>query len=202
MQKDQKQKKQDPKPTDNAGVSMTGHVLIRDKETKETVLNKRNAIHYGNMAFVIADSLNNGTDSIIYKMLFGNGATGVDSSGKVIYKSPRVSESFESSASLYSETYNEIISSADSTAFDGNSIEIIKGPSYTDIKMTCELGYNVPNGQDAFDSGVELDGNFVFDELGIQSKSGFLLTHVIFHPVQKSANRQFEIIYTIRIQLN
>jgi hypothetical protein len=34
---------------------------------------------------------------------------------------------------------------------------------------------------------------------GIQSK--LMLTHVIFHPVQKSANRSLEIIYTLRIQM-
>jgi hypothetical protein len=28
-----------------------------------------------------------------------------------------------------------------------------------------------------------------------------MLTHVIFHPVQKSANRSLEIIYTLRIQM-
>ena len=34
---------------------------------------------------------------------------------------------------------------------------------------------------------------------GIKSK--LMLTHVIFHPVQKSANRSLEIVYTLRIQM-
>ena len=33
------------------------------------------------------------------------------------------------------------------------------------------------------------------------SKSKLMLTHVIFHPVQKSANRSLEVIYTLRIQM-
>ena len=33
------------------------------------------------------------------------------------------------------------------------------------------------------------------------SKSKLMLTHVIFHPVQKSSNRSLEIIYTLRIQM-
>jgi hypothetical protein len=33
------------------------------------------------------------------------------------------------------------------------------------------------------------------------AKSKMMLTHVIFHPIQKSANRSLEIIYTLRIQM-
>jgi hypothetical protein len=33
------------------------------------------------------------------------------------------------------------------------------------------------------------------------SKSKLMLTHVIFHPVQKSANRSLQVIYTLRIQM-
>ena len=32
-------------------------------------------------------------------------------------------------------------------------------------------------------------------------KSKLMLTHVIFHPIQKSANRSLEVIYTLRIQM-
>ena len=44
----------------------------------------------------------------------------------------------------------------------------------------------------------------MFDELGLVSYSptgnGKLLTHVIFHPVQKSLNRLIQIDYTLRVQ--
>lgn len=33
------------------------------------------------------------------------------------------------------------------------------------------------------------------------AKSKLMLTHVIFHPIQKSANRSLEIVYTLRIQM-
>jgi hypothetical protein len=68
------------------------------------------------------------------------------------------------------------------------------------------LDFGEPSGQAAFDNATSTEGNFVFDELGLKSfnpegpDTGLLLTHVIFHPVQKSLNRMIQVDYTIRIQ--
>ena len=48
---------------DNAGLNMRGHILIRDKDSGEEIVNKRNAIHYGNMARIVALALNNGAST-------------------------------------------------------------------------------------------------------------------------------------------
>ena len=80
------------------------------------------------------------------------------------------------------------------------------GTVYTDILVTCLLDYGEPPTQQAFDNSTNFNGEYVFDELGLKSFStegpntGMLLTHVIFHPVQKSLNRLIQIDYTIRIQ--
>jgi hypothetical protein len=37
--------------------------------------------------------------------------------------------------------------------------------------------------------------------INVGAKSKLMITHVIFHPVQKSANRKLQIIYTLRIQM-
>lgn len=197
------------KPNDHAGLSMSGHILIRDVETGEELINKRNAIHYGNMANLVANALNNASGAYIHFMAFGNGATSVDTSGRVIYKTPRVSEAYESGANLYSRTYYKAVSASTTT----DKIEIIPGPSYTDIKVTCTLGYAEPADQDLFDSSTTNEGDYIFDELALFSypsdptaeepiNSSTMLTHVIFHPVQKSQNRIIEIIYTVRVQLS
>ena len=197
-------------PNETAGINVEGHVLIRDKETGETLLNQRNAIHYGNMANLIANALNNGQGAYIQYMAFGNGGTSVDTTGKVLYKTPRVSEAFESGANLYSRTYYKTINTTNNEL---DNIDIIAGPSYTDIKMTCTLGYDEPADQDLFDSSTTNEGDYIFDEMSIFSypsdpsnqvpiNTSTMLTHVIFHPVQKSQNRIIEIIYTIRIQLS
>jgi hypothetical protein len=46
-----------PKPDDTGNVRMEGHVLITDKQTGEVLVDKKNAIHFGNMAFVIATAM-------------------------------------------------------------------------------------------------------------------------------------------------
>ena len=194
---------------EHAGIGMNGHILIRDKETGEELVNKRNAIHYGNMANMVANALNNQSQSYIHFMAFGNGGTSVDTAGKVVYKSPRVSESFEASADLYSRSYNKVISAAASDPTT-DKIEVVAGSSFTDLKVTCTLGYAEPSDQDLFDSSTDNDGSYVFDELALFSyptdgssiTTSKMLTHVIFHPVQKSQNRIIEIIYTVRIQLS
>ncbi|MDB4335389.1 hypothetical protein OAA05_00975 [bacterium] len=211
--KDKMNEQKDLQPNENAGLNMNGHILIRDKETGEELVNKRNAIHYGNMAYIVANALNGTDNARVYYMGFGNGGTSVDTTGKIIYKSPRVSEAFQSSASLYSRTYKKIVgASGDAT----NQIEVITGTSYSDIKVTATLSYSEPADQDLFDTSTNNDGSYVFDELGLFSyptdpspsdgsdpiETSRMLTHVVFHPVQKAQNRVIEIIYTVRVQLS
>ena len=87
-----------------------------------------------------------------------------------------------------------------------NKIETrhVNGTNYTDVVVTCLLDYGEPNGQDATDTASASDSLYVFDELGLvsyaSSGTGKLLTHVIFHPVQKSLNRLIQIDYTVRVQ--
>lgn len=200
-------------PDDNAGINVSGHILIRDAETGEELVNKRNAIHYGNMANTVAQLLANDTSTpYIHYMAFGNGATSVDTAGRVVYKTPRVTEALESGANLYSRTYFKVVSNtSENQQQDQNRIDVIPGVSYTDLKVTCTLGFGEPSGQDIFDSSINNDGDYVFDELALftypsdttkEIDSSNMLTHVIFHPVQKSTNRIIEIVYTVRIQLS
>jgi len=49
------------------------------------------------------------------------------------------------------------------------------------------------------DNANNLTDDFIFDELGLRTQAGTFLTHVVFHPVQKSANRKIQVLYTIRI---
>ena len=139
------------------------------------------------------------------RLRFGNGGTTVDPTGIITYLTPN---STGTSATLYSETYSKVIDDRSVTNLDPvrNKIETrhVTGTNYTDVFVTCLLDYGEPQGQDAFDNTTNNNADFVFDELGLRSYStsgtGKLLTHVIFHPVQKSLNRLIQVDYTVRIQ--
>ena len=160
------------------------------------------------MAYIVAQALNafNTENAFIDRIAFGNGATSVDTAGKILYKTPRVSESYENSAGLYSRTFDKRLNPATTDT----SITTVVGSSHTDIKVTCTLGYNEPSDADLFDTATNNEGDYVFDELGLFTyptdgssiDTSTMLTHVVFHPVQKSQNRKIEIVYTVRVQLS
>ena len=187
------------------GIHIEGHIHIHDPIDKITYVNKRNAIHYENMSIALARSIANTGDSFIYQMAFGNGGTAVDPTGIVTYLSPNSSGS---NASLYNQTYAKVVNDTSSNNIDPsrNFIETrhVTGTTYTDVFITCLLDYGEPNDQLAFDNTSNNNSSYVFDELGLVSYNpngtGVLLTHVIFHPVQKSLNRLIQIDYTVRIQ--
>ena len=190
---------------ENNGIIVQGHIKIFDPETQEVFINKRNAIHYENMSIALAESLANAGQGWIYEMSFGNGGTSVDPTGIITYLTPN---STGTNASLYNQTYTKVVDDNSINNLDPvrNKIETrhVSGTNYTDVLVTCLLDYGEPSGQDAFDTATDANSLYVFDELGLKSWNpngeGNLLTHVIFHPVQKSLNRLIQIDYTVRIQ--
>lgn len=190
---------------DLTGLHIEGHIKIWNPETEEVFVNKRNAIHYENISIALAQSIANSGQGFIYQMAFGNGGTAVDPTGIITYLTPNSSGS---NASLYNQTYAKVVDDRSSNNSDPtrNYIETrhVTGTNYTDVFITCLLDYGEPSGQNAFDNTNDNQSEFVFDELGLKSYSStdqsLLLTHVIFHPVQKSLNRLIQIDYTVRIQ--
>ena len=191
---------------ENGGVAMEGHIRIFDPETGEDIVNKRNAIHYENMSESLANSVGNKTTGFIHEIAFGNGGTNVDPTGVITYLP---ANSTGQGASLYNQTYFKVIddNSSLNTDPDRNKISVshVSGNIFSDIVVSCLLDYGEPNDQQAFDNTSNFNDTYTFDELGLKSwigtvNTGKLLTHVVFHPVQKSLNRLIQIDYTIRIQ--
>ena len=191
--------------------TVKGMLKIYDPVTKEVFVDKTNAIHYENMSIALAQSLAEyfvaGQQvGYIYAMAFGNGGSAVDPTGVITYLPPNVTGQ---NADLYNQTYLKVVNqnSAANTDPTRNNLTVLHtaGKVYTDILVTCLLDYGEPAGQQAFDNSTNFNGEFVFDELGLKAWEGasddiMLITHVIFHPVQKSLNRQIQIDYTVRIQ--
>jgi len=187
-------------------ISVQGFLKIHDPNNGEIFVDKKNAIHYENMSIALAQSLADNSIGYIYAMAFGNGGSSVDPTGVITYLPPNVTGA---NADLYNQTYIKVVDqySASDTDPTNNNLTVLhtSGQAYTDILVTCLLDYGEPPGQQAFDNSTNFNGDYVFDELGLKAWEGsasdlMLLTHVIFHPVQKSLNRQIQIDYTVRIQ--
>jgi hypothetical protein len=198
-------------PDESSGIYVRGHIKIFDPKSGEVYIDKSNAIHYENFSVALANSIGNKGQNFIYEMTFGNGGTSVDTTGIITYLP---TNTVGQNASLYNPTYSKIV---DNTAIanadpSNNKITIthIPGTVYTDILISCLLDYGEPSGQALFDNSQNLNSEYVFDELGLRGRStdgtsgllstGLLLTHVVFHPVQKALNRLIQIDYTVRVQ--
>lgn len=194
----------------NLSYKVEGFLKIYDPNDGEVFVEKKNAINYENMSEAIADTLSSRGIGEIYQMAFGNGGASVDQTGVITYLPPNTTGQ---NAALYNQTYAKIVD--DTSVFNldptRNKMTVFHttGRTYTDILVQCLLDYGEPSGQDAFDNSTQTDSAYVFDELGLLANYGTdsngnvitrLLTHVIFHPVQKSLNRQIQIDYTVRIQ--
>jgi hypothetical protein len=195
------------KPNETGALRIQGHIKIYDPTTKEIFVDKRNAIHYENFSISLANSVANLGQNFISEMAFGNGGSRIDPTGIITYLTPN---NVGSNAALYNQTYYKVVDANNPYDLDPsrNFMEVrhVPGTYYSDVLVSCLLDYGEPAGQPAFDASVSNTNNFVFDELGLKGynpageNTGPLLTHVIFHPVQKALNRLIQIDYTVRIQ--
>lgn len=186
---------------------ITGHVLITDLTTGEVLVDKYNAINFENFSISLARTLSNRPDSWIQEMAFGNGGASVSEIGTITYLPPNT---IGTSAQLYNETYYKVVDDQSPLNLDPtqNYMQVAHstGSTYSDVIVTCTLELGEPTNQEAFDNSTNIQSAYVFNEIGLKAYSsngpdtGNLLTHVIFSPIQKSLNRQIQVVYTIRIQ--
>jgi hypothetical protein len=152
-------------------------------------------------------------------MHFSSDGTITDAQGNISYREPKVNLANDD---LYADKFFKNIDTldADNTDTANNKMEVVyaDGSEYTDIIITSTLAYTEPSSSDtnfnlsspivSQNTADNSDGQFIFDEIGLKAKSvdgrnqGLLLSHVIFHPVEKSANRKIQVLYTIRIRTN
>lgn len=205
-----------------------GTLKIYDKDSGEVLVQKKNAIHPGNMAYVLASAMAGKPTSVnssgdaphINWMQFGKG--GSVSTTTLSYKSPRVNSTYDelavtaSNSSLYTPTYEQ--ETVNTVSFPGQDIGGVLVPNNTaKVNFSVNISHSdyataVGGSIPANDSVVAPD--YIFDEIGLLAgvrNSGtttldrtktLMLTHVTFHPVLLSANRTIVIDYTVTIQIS
>ena len=197
-------------------------ILIPDEMTGQVRLDKFNAVHNKNMATVIARGLSNtilnapvGSHQI-YGVGLGNGGSSIDSMNQITYLSPNV---IDANARLYNQTYFEVVDEQQVSTPAANSVTYQQSPTgdTSIVIVTATIAAGEPLGQDLTDSppNPNINSLYSFDELGLFCYGGsgafsnttvptdaLLLTHIIFSPILKTANRELVLTYTLTISVS
>lgn len=194
---------------DMSAVKAIGHLKISDITDPNNPIvevDKFNAIHTGNMVYCLAKQMV-GQDSANTHAFgwfaFGDGGSEINSTGSITYRPTNTTKNRNELADLYNRVYYKRIGDE---GVEYKVSPVIHPTSICDIKINIILQQGEPSGQLPMDNTVEFTDRFVFDEIGLFSNAPdiedcFMLTHVVFHPIQKSLNRVYEVDYTIRFEL-
>ena len=204
--------------TTSLPVKITTHIVISDADTGKILREGKNAIHQENMSYVFATALARGINSFVSEMHFGKGASITATDGSITYRNPNV---VGSNADLYNPVYFRVVDAQDLNNVDPGSNNVTvtntSGTTYTNAVITATLDYGDPVASDSvfnivnstensLSATTTVDGEMVFDEIALKTKgitglnTGNLLTHFIFHPVEKSANQRIQIVYALTVQ--
>ncbi|ASV44154.1 hypothetical protein PBI_SCTP2_139 [Salicola phage SCTP-2] len=194
---------------DSGNLGCIGHLRINDKTNPDNpynIVDKKNAIHPGNMVYAIAKSMV-GQDSAntfaIGWFAFGDGGSEISETGSITYRPTATTNNRNELADLYQRVYQKNINNE---GFNMEVSPVIYQRPIADININLILQQGEPFGQLPMDNSIEFGGNFVFDEIGLFTNTddiddSYMLTHIVFHPIQKSLNRVLEFDYTLRFEI-
>jgi len=185
-------------------IDIEGRMKIFDLESNELVRDDFNAVHPQHMATMIAKAI--ARDPVaspgVFQLCFGNGGTFFNSSNQLVYRPPNT----VGNSTLYSQTYQVQVDDQSTGTPSTNSVIYSQSPSpaiTSVVTITAQLNANEPAGQATTDNITTNPSSlFTFDEIGLKSSDGSLLTHLVFSPFEKTANRAFLIIYTLTISVS
>lgn len=209
---------------DNVKVKFSTLVEIRDHQTGELLVSDCNAVHPANLAFVIARGLANESNHDIFRVGLGNGGSYIDSVGTIRFNDPNT---VGLDAKLYNETYFETV---DQSGNSISSMRSPSGDTTSIVTVDLVIASNEPSSSAGWDAQWTSDAQgedtaqnpqdpltgykYEFDELGCFSVNPFydgtpvngpeylLLTHIVFHPIAKSQNRQLHLTYTLTVSVS
>lgn len=192
---------------DESGLRVVGILGVYDVTDPDNIVEmvKKNAVHEGNIVYNIAKAFVGGDDckSSIGWLGFGDGGSEIANTGRITYRPTNTSRSRNELADLYNRTYQKKV---DDEGFKMSISPVVHSRPIADINIDVMLYMGEPSGQLPMDNTVEFGDNFVFDEIGLftnedDPNDAMMLTHVIFHPIQKSLNRTLQIKYTLRFEI-
>lgn len=182
---------------------VTGHVLVTDAVSGCVLLDKLNAVHNQNMAMAIARGLAHQPSAPIFKIKLGNGGSAVNGSNEITYLAPNV---VGASATLYNATYEEVVDDNAAGTPSDNQVTVAPVPASTNhlVIVTATIAAGQPAGQDISDSAPSTnpEAQYAFDELGLFTEDNYMLSHIIFSPILKTANRELVITYTLTVSVS
>lgn len=193
---------------ENGAFRVRGILEIYDNTDPDNIelLVKKNAIHDGNMVYHIAKSMigQDSTNSSAFGWFaFGDGGSEIANTGRITYRPTNTTKARNELADLYNRVYQKKI---DGEGFDMVVSPVVHPTAISDIKIDLILNKGEPFGQLPMDNTEQFSDRFVFDEIALFANAAdindaYMLTHVVFHPIQKSLNRSFHIKYTIRFEI-
>ena len=160
-------------------------------DTGAVVLDKQNAIHPQNISLAIARALSNDANGFVYKLCLGNNGTFVNSSSVIIFKQPNTETQ---QADLYNQTYETIVEDQAVGASPSNYVVPVKGAETSIsafVLVSALLSATEPTANPAV--------TYTFDEVGLKTADGLLLTHLIFTPIDKTTEMTFLMTYTLEV---
>ena len=186
---------------DDVTSQIIGKVKIYDKDTGKVLLEKKNAIHPGNMAYILASALagkptsvnSAGAPPIVNWMSFGNG--GSNSTTTLEYRAPRVFGNYDqlpitsSNSTLYSKVYEQ--ETVNTVYYAGEAMDSIESVPENTAKIVCSVEVNHTAYEEAVktvdpslalpetDSSPDTQSTnaFTIDEIGLMSgvtSNGFM----------------------------
>lgn len=183
-------------------LKFTGHVQIKDKLSGEIILDWYNAIHPQNMALAAARALAGDSTGQIFWMKLGNGGTFYNTGNQLVYRTPNTI----GDVGLYNQTYQIQVDEQSAGTPASNSVIAIQAPApsiSSIVIVTAQLNVNEPAGQAAADNvTIDVNSPFIFDEIGLFTPDNKMISHLVFAPIEKTANRAFLITYSITVNVS
>ena len=181
-------------------VSIEGYFKITSTDTRsgtETVeYEGSNAVHPRNFSLLIAKAIAGIPDQAIGELVLGNGGSVIAADSSITYNPLRVSDS---NASLYNQTYQVALTGA-------SAVSVYQGSVGTSSVVMCNatIPASIPYDQLPSEDVPEasFSNDYAFDEIGLKTIDGKLLTHKVFSPILKTAQKEIKFVYAITITVS